>query len=110
MPGRPLPSRLAKHDRAVPIILPGWGAGVMPTSGSSSSEQRRESGVYPFYPHQGEDHGSGNQGQADRPAVWAEMERALHDELGVVRNGLYPIPEAVSFAKLSVKPCLPSCK
>jgi hypothetical protein len=74
---------------AVPYYPPGvGGAGVMPTSGSSSSEQRRESGVYPFYPHQGEDHGSGNQGQADRPAVWAEMERALHDELGVVRNGV----------------------
>ena len=72
---------------AVPYYPPGaGGAAVMPTSGSSSSEQRRESGVYPFYPHRAEGHGRGNQGQADRPTVWAEVERALHDELGVVRN------------------------
>ena len=61
------------------------GAAVMPASGSPSSE-RRESGVYPFYPDRAADFGRGAQGQADRLTVWAELERALHDELGVART------------------------
>ena len=73
----------------VPYYPPGvGGAAVMPTSGSSSSEQRREPGVYPFYPHRAENHGRGSQGLADRPTLWSEVERVLHDELGVVRNGV----------------------
>jgi ElaB/YqjD/DUF883 family membrane-anchored ribosome-binding protein len=70
----------------VPYDRPGTkGAAVMPMNGSPSSE-RREAGVYPFYPHPAADHGSGEQGQADRLTVWAELERTLQDELGVVRN------------------------
>jgi hypothetical protein len=72
----------------LPYYPPGTeGAAVMPRSGSSSSE-RRKSGVYPFYPHQAADHGRGGQGQAGRLTVWAEVERALYDELGVARNSL----------------------
>ena len=62
------------------------GAAMMPASGSPSSE-RRESGVYPFYPHPAADQGRGEQGQANQLTVWAELERALQDELGVARNG-----------------------
>jgi hypothetical protein len=72
----------------MPYYPPGAkGAAVMPTSGSPSSE-RGESGVYPFYPDGGADHGRGGHGQADRLTVWAEVERALYDELGVARNSL----------------------
>ncbi len=70
----------------VPYYPPGAeSAAVMSTSGSPSSE-RRESGVYPFYPDVEEDNGRRKQGQADRLTVWAELERTLQDELGVVRN------------------------
>jgi hypothetical protein len=61
------------------------GAAVMPGSGSPSSE-RRESGVYPFYPPRAADNGRGEQGQADPLTVWAELARALQDELGVARS------------------------
>jgi hypothetical protein len=72
----------------VPYYPPGAkGAAVISTSGSSSSE-RREAGVYPFYPRPAADHGRGEQGQADRLTVWAELERALQDELGVARNSV----------------------
>ena len=75
--------------KAVPYYPPGaGGAAVMPTNGSSSSEQPRESGVYPFYPHQAADNGKGNEVHTDQPTLWAEVERALHDELGVARNSL----------------------
>jgi hypothetical protein len=60
-------------------------AGVMPMSGSPSSE-RQESGVYPFYPPGEEDHASPEQGRADRSTMWAELERAVQDELGGVRS------------------------
>lgn len=62
------------------------GASVMPTSGSSSSE-RQEPGVYPFYSDRAMDIARGEQSQADRLTVWAELERAIQDELGVVRSG-----------------------
>ncbi len=92
---------------AVPYYPPGVrGAGVMPTSGSSSSEERPESGVYPFYPDRAEAHGSGNQGQADGPGVWAEVERALHDELGVVRNGI--IRFGVGFLRQMIRQTVPA--
>ncbi|MEO5631264.1 MAG: hypothetical protein ABIQ24_07900 [Nitrospiraceae bacterium] len=72
----------------VPYYLPSAkGAAVIPTNGAPSSE-RRESGVYPFYPHRAANHGRGEPGQADRRTVWAELERALHDELGVGRKGV----------------------
>ena len=72
----------------VPYYPPGsMGAAVMPMSGSPSSE-RRESGVYPFYAELERDKGRGARGQADRISVWSELEGALHDELGVVRNGV----------------------
>jgi hypothetical protein len=63
-------------------------AAVMPVSPTS---QQQESGVYPFYPPRGPDSnargGPGEeQGRADRLTVWAELERAFHDELGVVRS------------------------
>ena len=60
-------------------------AGVMPMSGSPSSE-REKSGVYPFYPPREEDHASPEQDRADRPKMWAELERAVQDELGGVRS------------------------
>jgi hypothetical protein len=72
----------------VPYYPPGAkGAAVMPISGSPSSE-RQEPGVYPFYPHRATDNARGEQRQADRLTVWAELERALQDELGVVRSGI----------------------
>ena len=72
---------------AVPYYPPrSKGAGVMPMSGSPSSE-RQESEVYPSYPSSAADNGRREQGQADRLTVWAELERALHNELGVVRSG-----------------------
>ena len=72
----------------VPYYLPGsMGAAVMPMSGSPSSE-RRESGVYPFYPELERDKGRGARGQADRISVWSEFEGALHDELGVDVTGV----------------------
>ena len=72
----------------MPYYPPGAkGPAVMPRNGSPSSE-RRESGVYPFYPELERDKGRGARGQADRISVWSELEGALHDELGVVRNGV----------------------
>jgi hypothetical protein len=62
------------------------GAAVMPTSGSPSSE-RQESGVYPFYPDRESDNASKEQGRSDRFTLWAELERVLQEELGVVRSG-----------------------
>jgi hypothetical protein len=62
------------------------GAAVMPMSGSSSSEER--AGVYPFYSHRPADQGGGEQGQADQLTMWAELERALHDELAAARSGV----------------------
>ena len=62
------------------------GATVMPTGDSPSSE-RRESGVYPYYPRPSADHERGKQGQTDRLTVWTELERALQYELGAARNG-----------------------
>lgn len=62
-------------------------AAVMPTSDSSALE-RRESGVYPFYPDPEANHGEGAQGRNNRSTIWGETERALQDELGVARNGL----------------------
>ena len=62
------------------------GATVMPPSGSSASE-RRESGVYPFYTPSAANYEGGDQGRTDRSTVWAEVERALQDELGVARKG-----------------------
>jgi ElaB/YqjD/DUF883 family membrane-anchored ribosome-binding protein len=62
------------------------GAAVMPTSGSPSSE-RQESGVYPFHPPREADNASKEQGRPDRLTLWAELERVLQDELGVVRSG-----------------------
>ena len=63
------------------------GTAVMPTSDSSPPEQR-ESGVFPFYPHPATDHEEGEQGRTDRSTIWAELDRALQDELGVARDGL----------------------
>ena len=62
------------------------GAGIMPASGSSAPE-RRESGVYPFYTHSAADYEGGEQDRTDRSTIWAEVERALQDELGVARKG-----------------------
>jgi len=62
-------------------------AGVMPVSDSPSSE-RQESGVYPFYPPREADHASAEQGRTDRPTMWAELERAVQDELGGVRSNV----------------------
>jgi ElaB/YqjD/DUF883 family membrane-anchored ribosome-binding protein len=74
-------------DGVVPYYPRGAkGAAVMPTSGSPSSE-RQESGVYPFHPPREADNASKEHGQADRPTLWAELERVLQDELGVVRSG-----------------------
>ena len=71
----------------VPYYPPGAkSADVMP-SGSPSSEQPKP-GVYPFYPDRESNNGRGAQGQVDRLTVWAELERALHDELGVVGKGV----------------------
>ena len=71
-------------DGVVPYYPRGAkGAAVMPTSDSPSSE-RKESGVYPFYPHREADK---EQGRSDRFTLWAELERVLQDELGVVRSG-----------------------
>lgn len=78
-----------RGGKAVPYYPPGaGGAAVMPTNGSSSSEQLRESGGYPFYPHQAADNGKGIEVHTDQPTLWAEVERALHDELGVARSSL----------------------
>ena len=63
------------------------GAAVMPMSGASSSE-RQESGVYPFYPPREADNANGRQGRSERLTLQAELERALQDELGVVRSGI----------------------
>ncbi len=63
------------------------GAAMMPASGSPSSEGQ-EPGVYPFYPQPAADQGRGEPGPADRLPVWAELERAVQDELGVARNGI----------------------
>jgi membrane protein len=72
----------------VPYYLPSAkGAAVIPTNGAPSSELR-DSGVYPFHHHRAANHGRGEPGQADRRTVWAELERALHDELGVGRKGV----------------------
>ncbi|MEP6959746.1 MAG: hypothetical protein ABI980_13540 [Nitrospirota bacterium] len=72
----------------VPYYPPGTkGPAIMPMSGSPSSE-RGESGVYPFYPQGAGDKGGREQGQDDRLTVWAELEQALHDELGEVRKGV----------------------
>lgn len=60
-------------------------AGVMPASGSPSSE-REESGVYPFYPPREADYASPERGRAHRPTMWAELEQAVQDELGGVRS------------------------
>jgi ElaB/YqjD/DUF883 family membrane-anchored ribosome-binding protein len=74
-------------DEVVPYYPRGAkGAAVMPTSGSPSSEQQ-ESGVYPFYPHREADNASKEQGRSNRFTLWAELERVLQDELGVVRGG-----------------------
>ena len=62
------------------------GAAVIPTSGSPSSE-RQESGVHPLHPPRESDHASEEQGRSDRLTLWAELERVLQDELGVVRSG-----------------------
>ena len=73
-------------DGVVPYYPRGAkGAAVMPTSDSPSSE-RKESGVYPFYPHREADNASREQGRSDRFTLWAELERVLQDELGVVRS------------------------
>ena len=72
----------------MPYYPPGAeGAAVMPMSGSSASEQR-EAGVYPFYSYRPADHGRGEQGRADRLSVWAELERALQDELYSARSSV----------------------
>ena len=63
------------------------GAAVMPMSGSSSSEEG-EAGVYPFYSHRPSDQGGGEQGQANQLTLWAELERALQDELAAARSGV----------------------
>ena len=74
-------------DGVVPYYPRGAkGAAVMPTSGSPSSEQQ-ESEVYSFYPHREADNASREQGRSDRFTLWAELERVLQDELGVVRSG-----------------------
>ena len=74
-------------DGVVPYYPRGAkGAAVMPTSGSPSSEQQ-DPGVYPFYPHREADNASEEQGRSDRLTLWAELERVLQDELGVVRSG-----------------------
>ena len=71
----------------VPYYPPGAkGAAVMPTKGSPSSD-RRDSGVYPFYPDMGEYDDRREPSQMDRPTMWAELERALQDELGTARDG-----------------------
>ena len=61
-------------------------AAVMPMSPTS---QQQEAGVYPFYPpRESERDGEPReeQGQTARPTVWAELEGAFQEELGVVRN------------------------
>ena len=74
-------------DGVVPYYPSGAkSASIMSTSGAPSSE-RTESGVYPFYPDLEADKGRSEQSLADRRTVWAELERALHDELGMVRSG-----------------------
>ena len=74
-------------DGVVPYYPRGAkGATVMPTSDSPSSD-RQDSGVYPFYPHRETDNASEAQGRSDRPTLWAELERVLQDEFGVVRSG-----------------------
>ena len=74
-------------DGVVPYYPRGAkGAAVMPTSGSPSSEQQ-DPGVYPFYPHREADNASKAQDRSDRLTLWAELERVLQDELGVVRSG-----------------------
>lgn len=60
-------------------------AGVMPMTGSPSSE-REKSGVYPFYPPREADDVSAEQGRADRSTMWTELEQAVQDELGGVRS------------------------
>ena len=73
-------------DGVVPYYPRGAkGAAVMPTSGSPSSEQQ-DPGVYPFYPHREADNASKEQGRSNQPTLWAELERVLQDELGVVRS------------------------
>lgn len=62
-------------------------AAVMPTSDSSAPE-RRESGVYPFYPNPEAEHGEGVRGRNNRSTIWGQVERALQDELGAARSGL----------------------
>jgi ElaB/YqjD/DUF883 family membrane-anchored ribosome-binding protein len=74
-------------DGVVPYYPRGAkGAAVMPTSDSPSSE-RKESGVYPFYPPRETDHASKEQARSNQPTLWAELERVLQDELGVVQSG-----------------------
>jgi ElaB/YqjD/DUF883 family membrane-anchored ribosome-binding protein len=71
----------------VPYYPPGAkGAAVMPTNGFQSSE-RRDTGVYPFYPDRAEERSKRESSQTNRLTMWAELERALQDELGVARDG-----------------------
>lgn len=62
-------------------------ASIMSNDGAPPSSERTESGVYPFYPDVEADNGRREQSQADQRTVWAELERALQDELGTVRSG-----------------------
>jgi hypothetical protein len=62
-------------------------APIMPKSGSPSSGQRQEAGVYPFYPPSGEaDDARGKQSPTHRLTILGELEEALHDELEAVRG------------------------
>jgi hypothetical protein len=62
-------------------------APIMPKSGSPSSEQRQEAGVYPFYPPSGEaDDAREKQSSTHRLSILGELEEVLHDELGAVRG------------------------
>jgi hypothetical protein len=63
-------------------------APVMPKSGAASSREE-EPEVYPFYPpsHEAGEVG-GVQDHAKGPTVLGELEKALYDELGVVRNSI----------------------
>lgn len=58
-------------------------APVMPKKGAAPS-QEQEPGVYSFYPPSHE----ADQGRAKRLTIVGELEKALHDEFGVVRNNV----------------------
>ena len=104
-----LPSRLANHDRGG-SLLPARCEGC----GGDTYERliivrTAESVVSPFYAYPAADHGRGPQGQADQFTVWAELELALQDELGVVRDGFIRFGRGL-FREMVRQTLPPSCR